>query len=147
MGRYISNPMLVKPKCVWEVKIYFHFSAFCLQFFFKINFQLPNIFWLYQHRVRNAYFQSYSQNEFQILIWVTMYYHNICYLKWATGTMHQTAFGTTRFGTGRFSVPAMPAAMIYRCVISFTAMPSMLRAWIDIENRIVSGKSPRIRRR
>ena len=30
-------------------------------------------FWLYQHRVRNAYFQRCSQNKFQILIWVTLY--------------------------------------------------------------------------
>ena len=27
-----SDPMLVKPKCVLEASIYFHFSAVCLQF-------------------------------------------------------------------------------------------------------------------
>ena len=30
----------------------------------KINFHLSNTFWLYKHRVRNAYFPSYSQNKF-----------------------------------------------------------------------------------
>ena len=61
--------------------------------------------------------------------------------------MHQTAFGTTRLGAGRFSMPAVPAAMIYSCVISFTTMPAMLGARIDVQNRIVGCKSPRIRRR
>ena len=28
----ISDPMLIKPKCVWEASIYFHFSAVCLEF-------------------------------------------------------------------------------------------------------------------
>ena len=62
----IFDPMLVKPKCVWEASIYFHFSAVYLQFsavclqFSKINGGLQNTFWLYQHGVRNAYFQSYS---------------------------------------------------------------------------------------
>ena len=32
----ISDPMLVKPKCVLAASIYFHFSAVCLQFS-KIN--------------------------------------------------------------------------------------------------------------
>ena len=83
---HISDPMLVKPKCVWEVKVYFYFSAVCLQFsaaclqFFKKNFHLPNTFWLYQHMVRNAYFQSYSENKFQILIWVTLY-HKVTSIK------------------------------------------------------------------
>ena len=27
----ISDPMLVKPKCIWEANIYFDFSAVCLQ--------------------------------------------------------------------------------------------------------------------
>ena len=58
----ISDPMLVKPKCVWEVKV-FYFSAVCLQFFKKKNFHLSNTFWLYQPRVRNAYFQNYSQKR------------------------------------------------------------------------------------
>ena len=43
--------------------------------FLKIekNWQLSNTFWLYQHRVRKAYFQSNSHKKFQILIWVTLY--------------------------------------------------------------------------
>ena len=53
---HICDLLLVMPKCVCEGKVYFCFSAVCLQFF-KKNFQLPNIFRLYQHRVRNAYFQ------------------------------------------------------------------------------------------
>ena len=48
------------------------FSAVCLQFVKKIG-RFSNAFWLYQHRVRNAQFQSYSQKTFQILIWVTLY--------------------------------------------------------------------------
>ena len=36
---------------------------------------LSNPFWLYQHRVRNAYFQSYSHLNLQLLIWVTLYLH------------------------------------------------------------------------
>ena len=69
----ISDPMLVKPKCVLGAYIYFHFSAVCLQFsadfsqfsticsqFSKIDVDLPNAFLLYQYGVRNAYFQSYS---------------------------------------------------------------------------------------
>ena len=77
---WVSDPMLVKPKCVWEVSVYFQFSAVCLQFstvclqFSKLNWHHPNTFWLYQYRVRYASFQSYSQNKFQILIWVTLYY-------------------------------------------------------------------------
>ena len=39
----------------------------------KISLHLQNTFWLYQHKVRYVYFQSYSQNKFQILIWVTLY--------------------------------------------------------------------------
>ena len=62
----VSDPMLVKPKCVWEAYIYFDFSAVCLQFsavclqFSKINGGLQNAFWLYQQGGRNAYLQSYS---------------------------------------------------------------------------------------
>ena len=62
----ISDPMLVKPKCVLEASIYFDFSAVCLQFsavclqFSKINGGLQNAFWLYQHGVRYAYLQIYS---------------------------------------------------------------------------------------
>ena len=37
----------------------------------KLTLHLPKTFWLFLHRVRNAYFQSYSQKKFQILIWVT----------------------------------------------------------------------------
>ena len=51
--------MLVKPKCVWVVKVYLCFSAVCLQFS-KINLDLSNTLWLYQHKVGNTYFQSYS---------------------------------------------------------------------------------------
>ena len=42
----ISDPIMIKPKCVSEVYIYFDFSAVCLQFFsclftiFKINVRL-----------------------------------------------------------------------------------------------------------
>ena len=62
----ISDPMLAKPKCVLEASIYFHFSAVCLQFsavclqFSKTNVGTQNTFWLYQHVVKNSYFQSYS---------------------------------------------------------------------------------------
>ena len=55
----ISDPMLVKPKCVLEASNFFHFSAVCLQFS-KINGGLQNTFWLYQHGVGKTYFQSYS---------------------------------------------------------------------------------------
>ena len=70
--RRISDPMLVKPKCVLEASIYCHFSAVCLQFS-KINAGLRNAFWLYQHGVRRAKFQSYSNLKREILIWVTLY--------------------------------------------------------------------------
>ena len=79
LKRCVSDPMLVKPKCVLEVSVYFLFSAVCSQFsavclqFSKLNWHLPNTFWLYQYRVRYAYLLSYSQNKFQILIWVTLY--------------------------------------------------------------------------
>ena len=62
----ISDPKLVKPKCVLEASIYFHFSAVCLQFsavclqFWKINAGFLNTFWLYWYGVRNVYFPSYS---------------------------------------------------------------------------------------
>ena len=68
----ISDPMLVKPKCVWEVKSFLFFS--CLFTIFQKNFHLPNTFWLQQHMVRNAYFEIYRQKKFQILIRVSMYY-------------------------------------------------------------------------
>ena len=42
-------------------------------FFSCLFSMLSNRFWRYQYWVRNAYFQSYSQNKFQILIWVTLY--------------------------------------------------------------------------
>ena len=51
----ISDPMLVKPKCVLGAYIYFHFSAVCLQFsavclqFSKINIGGQNKFWLYHY--------------------------------------------------------------------------------------------------
>ena len=32
LKRCVSDPMLVKPKCVLEVSVYFLFSAVCLQF-------------------------------------------------------------------------------------------------------------------
>ena len=67
----ISDSMLVKPKYGSEACIYFHFSAVCLQFS-KINLGVPNTFWLYQHGVKNAYFQSYGHLKQQILIWVTL---------------------------------------------------------------------------
>ena len=38
------------------------------------NWQHSNTFWLYKHRVRNAYFQSYSQNKFQFLIIWTLFF-------------------------------------------------------------------------
>ena len=47
------------------------FSAVCLQFS-KINGGLQNTFWLYQHGVRNAYFQSYGHMNWQTLIWDTL---------------------------------------------------------------------------
>ena len=62
----ISDPELVKPKCVSEAYIYIDFSPVCLHFqLFVYNFQnvrLSNIFWHYQLRVRNVYFQSYSHS-------------------------------------------------------------------------------------
>ena len=36
------------------------------------NCHLSNAFWLYQHRIRNAYFQSYSHLKSKILVWVTL---------------------------------------------------------------------------
>ena len=60
---HMSDPMLVKPKCVSEVCIYFQL--------FVYNFQTHS--GLYKHRARNAYFQSYSHLNWQILICVTLY--------------------------------------------------------------------------
>ena len=36
------------------------------------NCHISNPFWLYQHRIRNVYFQSCSHLKFQLLIWVTL---------------------------------------------------------------------------
>ena len=55
----ISDSMLVKPKCVLEASIYFHFSADCLQFS-KVIGGIQTTFWLYHHGFRIAYCQSYS---------------------------------------------------------------------------------------
>ena len=56
----ISDPIImVTPKCV-----YLHFSAICLQFL-KINLHLTNTFWLYQHRVINAYFLVIAKTNFK----------------------------------------------------------------------------------
>ena len=50
----------------------------------KINVGAQNTFWLYQHGVRNAYFQSYSHLKQQILIWVTLYLIFLKYLCFLT---------------------------------------------------------------
>ena len=61
----ISDPMLVKPKCVSEACIYFQFSAVCLQFsavylqFSEMNILgAQNTFWLYQHRSQKCIFSE-----------------------------------------------------------------------------------------
>ena len=64
--------------CLAGVSLFWFFSCLftifsCLFTIFKINVHLSNAFWLYQHRVRNAYFQRYNQKKFYILIWVTLY--------------------------------------------------------------------------
>ena len=55
----ISDLMMVKTKCVLEASIYF-WKLKTNSWKMKINGGLQNTFWLYQHGVRNAYFQSYS---------------------------------------------------------------------------------------
>ena len=56
-----SDPMLVKPKCVWEAEISFERWKKQLKNvnkFSKIekkNFCLSNAFWLYKHKIRKAY--------------------------------------------------------------------------------------------
>ena len=39
----------------------------------KKNYRLSNTFWLNQHGVLNAFFQSYSHLKSETLIWVTLY--------------------------------------------------------------------------
>ena len=56
----VSDPMLVKPKCVWEAVVFFwkivNKQLKNVNKFSKIekNYRLSNTFWLYQYRVKNA---------------------------------------------------------------------------------------------
>ena len=82
----------------------------------KINFQLPNTFWLYQHRVRNAYFQSCSQNKFQILIWVTLYLnentYKICLPNWSS--LSNTNVHFCRYTKYERTHDAISTTMVYQ---------------------------------
>ena len=63
----IFDAMLVKPKYVLKVYVYFDFSAICLH---KHILALPT---LGQKCIfKNAYLLSYSHLNWQILIWVTL---------------------------------------------------------------------------
>ena len=64
---FILDPMLKKPKCVWEferktfLQFWKLFTFFCCLFtIFPIYCQLSNAFWLYQHGVKYALFLCYS---------------------------------------------------------------------------------------
>ena len=53
--RNILDPMLLKPKCTWKAVVHFnHFRKL------KQIPRLSNVFWLYQQKVQNASFLSYS---------------------------------------------------------------------------------------
>ena len=72
----ISDPMLVKPKCVWQ--LYNSFKNFCKQTANNVNkfskiVLFSNAFWLYQHGVRSAPFQSYSHFFRQKMVLVNLY--------------------------------------------------------------------------
>ena len=63
----ISDLLLVKPKCVWEVVVFFSIFENLLTFFYclfsiflKKNYQPLNTFWLYHHGVKYAPFPCYS---------------------------------------------------------------------------------------
>ena len=65
--------MLVKPKYIWEMADFFNFRKFgyifsCLFTIFQINCHISNTFWLYQHGVKNAPWQSYSHFFWEIVI-------------------------------------------------------------------------------
>ena len=65
-----SEPMLVKPKCVWEAVVVLKNckqTAENVNKFLKIQkiYRLSNTFWLYQHRVKYAPFLSYI-HSFQV---------------------------------------------------------------------------------
>ena len=88
----ISDPMFVKPKCVWEGQFFsifenlctffsFLFTIFsCLFTIFKSNVRLSNAFWLYKHGVKNAYFQSYELSKSEKCKWNTLYFRAPIYI-------------------------------------------------------------------
>ena len=77
------DPMLVKPKCVWELV---DFLKNCnknqlkiVNKFSKIEkfYHISNAFWLYKHRVKSAQFQHSILQPFTLnkFIWNTLYWH------------------------------------------------------------------------